>query len=507
MIKFILIILDGFGLRKEEEGNAVAQANTPNLDKMMNNCPLSKIETSGKFVGLPDGIMGNSEVGHMNMGAGRIVKQDLVRINDSIKSNELKNNTQLQNVFNHVKNNDSTMHIMGLISDGGVHSHLDHFEYILAAAREYGVEKIAIHAFMDGRDTSPVSGINFMNKLENFIASDKKYKVATVCGRYYAMDRDNRWERIEKAYKMLINSQGENYTDAVTAIQSYYDKDITDEFINPSIIGEQCPIQNGDAVFSMNFRADRMRQMVTAINDSNFPHFQTKSLDILFTTMTEYQKEFPYSVLFEQEKIDNIFPELLARNNYRQLRIAETEKYAHVTYFFNGGSEQPFPGETRKLIPSPKVATYDLQPEMSAPEVTEEVLLAIESDKYEAIIMNFANPDMVGHTGNIKAAITAIETIDSCLEKIQRAANEKDTAIFLTADHGNLELMHDPLSGMIHTAHTTLPVPLILVNVNGNYQLAETGKLADIAPTILDYLKIEKPLEMTGNSLLISTHE
>ena len=507
MIKFILIILDGFGLRKEEEGNAVAQANTPNLDKMMNNCPLSKIETSGKFVGLPDGIMGNSEVGHMNMGAGRIVKQDLVRINDSIKSNELKNNTQLQNIFNHVKNNDSTMHIMGLISDGGVHSHLDHFEYILAAARKNGVEKIAIHAFMDGRDTSPVSGINFMNKLENFIASDKKYKVATVCGRYYAMDRDNRWERIEKAYKMLINSQGENYTDAVTAIQSYYDKDITDEFINPSIIGEQCPIQDGDAVFSINFRADRMRQIVTAINDSNFPHFQTESLDILFTTMTEYQRGFPYSVLFEPEKIANIFPELLARNNYRQLRIAETEKYAHVTYFFNGGSEQPFPGETRKLIPSPKVATYDLQPEMSAPEVTEEVLLAIESDKYEAIIMNFANPDMVGHTGNIKAAITAIETIDSCLEKIQRAANEKDAAIFLTADHGNLELMHDPLSGVIHTAHTTLPVPLILVNVNGNYQLAETGKLADIAPTILDYLKIEKPLEMTGNSLLISTHE
>ena len=507
MIKFILIILDGFGLRKEEDGNAVAQANIPNLDKMMNNCPLSKIETSGKFVGLPDGIMGNSEVGHMNMGAGRIVKQDLVRINDSIRSNELKNNTQLQNVFNHVKTNYSTMHIMGLISDGGVHSHLDHFEYILAAARENGVEKIAIHAFMDGRDTSPESGINFMNKLENFIASDKKYKVATVCGRYYAMDRDNRWERIEKAYKMLINSQGENYTDAVTAIQSCYDKDITDEFIKPSIIGEQCPIQNGDAVFSMNFRADRMRQIVTAINDSNFLHFQTKSLDILFTTMTEYQKEFPYSVLFEQKKIDNIFPELLARNNYRQLRIAETEKYAHVTYFFNGGSEQPFPGETRKLIPSPKVATYDLQPEMSAPEVTEEVLLAIESDKYEAIIMNFANPDMVGHTGNIKAAITAIETIDSCLEKIQRAANEKDAAIFLTADHGNLELMHDPLSGMIHTAHTTLPVPLILVNVNGNYQLAKTGKLADIAPTILDYLKIEKPLEMTGNSLLISTHE
>jgi len=503
----MLIILDGFGLRKEEEGNAVAQAHTPNLDKMMISCPLSKIETSGKFVGLPDGIMGNSEVGHMNLGAGRIIKQDLVRINNSIKSNELRNNTKLQNVFNHVRNNDSTMHIMGLVSDGGVHSHLDHFEYILVAARENGVEKIAIHAFMDGRDTAPESGINFMKKLEYFIAADKKYKVATVCGRYYAMDRDNRWDRIEKAYKMLINSTGENYTDAVTAIQSYYDKDITDEFINPSIIGEKCPIQNGDAVFSMNFRADRMRQMVTAINDSNFSYFQTEPLDILFTTMTEYQKEFPYSVLFEPITIDNIFPEILARNNYRQLRIAETEKYAHVTYFFNGGREQPFPGETRKLIPSPKVATYDLQPEMSAPEVTDEVLLAIESDKFEAIIVNFANPDMVGHTGNINAAITAIETIDSCLEKIQRAVNEKDAAIFLTADHGNLELMHDPLSGMVHTAHTTLPVPLILVNPNRNYQLAERGKLADIAPTILDYLKIEKPRDMTGNSLLIFISE
>jgi len=507
MIKFILIILDGFGLRKEEEGNAVAQANTPNLDKMMNNCPLSKIETSGKFVGLPDGIMGNSEVGHMNLGAGRIIKQDLVRINDSIKSNELKNNTQLQNVFNHVKNNDSTMHIMGLISDGGVHSHLDHFEYILAAARENGVEKIAIHAFMDGRDTSPVSGINFINTLETFITSDDQYRVTTVCGRYYAMDRDNRWERVEIAYQMLIHSEGEKFPDAATAIQASYDNDITDEFIKPTVIGEDCPIQNGDALLSMNFRADRMRQIVTAINHSKYSHFKTKPLDILFTSITKYKENFPFPVLFEPEKINNIFPEILAQNNYRQFRIAETEKYAHVTYFFNGGSEQPFPGETRKLIPSPKVATYDLQPEMSAHEVTDEVLFAIEGDQYEAIIMNFANPDMVGHTGNITAAISAIETIDACLEKIQHAAKEKNAAIFLTADHGNLELMHDPQSGMAHTAHTTLPVPLILVGVNGNYSLAERGKLADIAPTILDYLKIEQPQEMTGNSLLISTND
>jgi len=503
----MLIILDGFGLRQEKEGNAVAQANTPNLDRMMKECPLSKIETSGRFVGLPDGIMGNSEVGHMNMGAGRIVKQNLVRINDSIQSNELKNNFQLQNVFNHVKKKDSTLHIMGLISDGGVHSHLDHFEYILGTAHENGVHKIAIHAFMDGRDTSPMSGISFIDKLETFIASHDNYRIATLCGRYYAMDRDNRWERVETAYRMLVHSEGEFSPDSTTAIQASYDKGITDEFIKPSIIGEVCPIQIGDAVLSMNFRADRMRQMVSAINDSNFSHFATESLDLSFTCMTQYKEEYPYPVLFEPKQIDNIFPEVLAQNNYRQFRIAETEKYAHVTYFFNGGREQPFPGEYRQLIPSPKVATYDLQPEMSAHEVTDEVIIAIKGDDYEAIIMNFANPDMVGHTGNIKAAISAIETIDACLGKIIPSAKEKNAAIFLTADHGNLELMVDPQNGGLHTAHTTLPVPLILDGANCNYGLAETGKLADIAPTILDYLKITKPLEMTGNSLLIFTHE
>ena len=506
MQKFLLIILDGFGLRDEREGNAVAQANTPNLDRLLNECPLSKIETSGMFVGLPDGIMGNSEVGHMNMGAGRIVRQDLVRINDSIESDELKNNLRLQEVFQHVKSNESTLHIMGLVSDAGVHSHLDHLKYILSTARELGVEKIALHAFMDGRDTSPVSGINFIKKLGTFIASNDNYGVATVCGRYYAMDRDNRWDRIESAYKMLIHSEGNKYTDAESAMQASYDARITDEFIRPAIIGEPSPIQNGDAVLSMNFRADRMRQIVTAINESNFPHFSTEPLDILFTCMTQYREGFPYPVLFSLEKIKNIFPEILAQNNYRQLRIAETEKYAHVTYFFNGGNEQSFPGEERKLIPSPKVATYDLQPEMSAYEVTEEALSAIESEKYEAIILNFANPDMVGHTGNITAAISAIETIDVCLGKIQLSAKDKQTAIFLTADHGNLELMLDPISGGIHTSHTTLPVPLILDGINGNYQLAETGKLADIAPTILDFLNIPKPTEMTGESLLISNN-
>ena len=500
----MLIILDGFGLRQEKEGNAIAQANTPNLDRIMNDCPLSKIETSGKFVGLPDGIMGNSEVGHMNMGAGRIVKQDLVRINDSIKSNELKNNTHLQNVFNHVQNNTSTLHIMGLISDGGVHSHLDHFEYILSTARESGVEKIAIHAFMDGRDTSPVSGINFINTLETFITSDDQYRVTTVCGRYYAMDRDNRWERVETAYQMLIHSEGEKFPDAATAIQASYDNDITDEFIKPTVIGEDCPIQNGDALLSMNFRADRMRQIVTAINHSKYSHFKTKPLDILFTSITKYKENFPFPVLFEPEKINNIFPEILAQNNYRQFRIAETEKYAHVTYFFNGGKESLFKGEDRILIPSPKVATYDLQPEMNARKVTDAVLDAISNENFDAIIMNYANPDMVGHTGLLDAAIKAIETIDQCVGEVVSAVKGKNGAVFLTADHGNLEMMINPETGEPHTAHTTLPVPFVLDCHEENYTLKSNGKLADIAPTILAYLNIPQPPEMTGNNLLIT---
>ena len=503
MLKFILIILDGFGLRDEKEGNAVAQAHTPNLDRMLSECPFSNIETSGQFVGLPDGVMGNSEVGHMNLGAGRIVKQALVRINDAISSDILRNNTNLLAIFQQVKNNSSTLHVMGLISDGGVHSHLDHCKYILDAARDSNVDKIVLHAITDGRDTSPASGIDFVRQLESYIHDDANFHIKTVCGRYYAMDRDSRWERIEKAYRMFISGEGENHPDSISAIQASYDKEITDEFILPVVIGDPMPIQNGDAVLTMNFRADRMRQIVTAINDPDFPHFNTKQLDILFACMTQYKESFPYPVLFKPETINNIFPEILAENNYRQLRIAETEKYAHVTYFFNGGDEKTFKGESRRLIPSPRVATYDLQPEMSALEVTKEVLSAISGDEYEAIIMNFANPDMVGHTGNLAAAIKAIETIDECLNKIHSRVKEKGAAIFLTSDHGNLEMMVDSKTGCIHTAHTTLPVPLILDGCNGKYQLEHSGKLADIAPTILDYLNISKPDDMTGNSLLI----
>jgi len=507
VFKFILIILDGFGLRDEKEGNAVAHANTPTLDQMLNECPVSSIETSGKYVGLPDGIMGNSEVGHMNLGAGRIVKQDLVRINDAIESDILSNNSNLNKIFQHVNKNNSMLHIMGLLSDGGVHSHFDHYKYILQAARSSNVEKISLHVITDGRDTSPISGINYVRKLESYIQKDENFRIASVCGRYYAMDRDTRWERIEKAYRMYIHGEGKKYLNSNSAIQTSYDKQITDEFILPSIIGEPTLIQDNDAVLMMNFRADRMRQIITAINDPVFSQFETESLNILVTCMTKYHANFPYPVLFEPETIKNIFPEILANNNYRQLRIAETEKYAHVTYFFNGGNEKTFKGESRRLIPSPKVATYDLQPEMSAPEVTEEVLSAISGNEYESIIVNFANPDMVGHTGNLAAAIKAIETVDSCLGKIRNMVKENCGVIFLTADHGNLEMMTNSETGRIHTAHTTLPVPLIMDDFNGNYYLEKKGKLADIAPTILDYLNISKPDEMTGQSLLIDSHE
>ena len=507
MLKFILIILDGFGLRDEKEGNAVAQAQTYNIDQMLNTCPVSIIETSGKYVGLPDGIMGNSEVGHMNIGAGRIVKQDLVRINESISSDTLRHNINLNQIFNYVKNNDSTLHLMGLLSDGGVHSHIDHYRYIINVIRKFNLGSVVIHVITDGRDTSPNSSVKYIQELENLIKDDNNIKIASICGRYYAMDRDSRWDRIKKAYDLYIEGKGNRYIDSISAIKASYDSKITDEFVLPSIIDEPIFIKDRDAVLTMNFRADRMRQIVTAINNRQFNKFKTKDLDILFTCMTKYQDNFPYPVLFGDQKINNIFPEILSKNKFRQLRIAETEKYAHVTYFFNGGNEEEFDGESRILIPSPRVATYDLKPEMSAYEVTEKVLEVIKNDEYEAIIVNFANPDMVGHTGNLEAAVKAIEIIDSCIGEIRCIVKQKKSSLFLTADHGNLEMMFNPETGQIHTAHTTLPVPLIMESNTNKYKLKNNGKLADIAPTILEFLGISKPKEMTGNSLLISSYE
>ena len=463
---------------------------------------MASIETSGQFVGLPEGIMGNSEVGHMNIGAGRIVKQDLVRINEDISTNSLYNNVNLQSVFNYVKSNNSTLHLMGLMSDGGVHSHIDHFKYILQSAKQYGVENVAIHAFTDGRDTPPQSGIHYLQELEEYTESVNIGYISTVCGRYYAMDRDKRWDRNEKAYQLLLNGIGNKYSSIEDLFSQSYADGITDEFILPSIIDKSLPIQENDVILAMNFRSDRMRQISDAITNPDFIEYETASYQPRYVSMTKYQESFNFPTLYEPVKLSKIFPEILSINNINQLRIAETEKFAHVTYFFNGGDEKLFEGEERILIPSPKVSTYDLQPEMSAGDVTSKVIEAIQSDKFGAIILNFANPDMVGHTGIMDAAKKAIEKIDHCLVDIRKNAVEHDFTIFLTADHGNLEMMVDPDTGSPHTAHTTLPVPFIIDNCDRKYSLKTNGKLADIAPTILDYLQINIPAEMTGETLL-----
>ncbi len=502
MLKFMLMILDGFGLRSESENNAVLLADTPNIDRLMAGCPMVPLEASGPAVGLPDGVMGNSEVGHMNIGAGRIVRQDLVRINDDAASGRLAENTELINLFQSVKQNHRTLHLMGLFSDGGVHSHLDHLETIIRAAANFGLSDIAVHAVTDGRDTPPRSGIRYIAGFQQKMNEIGVGRIATVCGRYYMMDRDQRWDRVEKGYRLLTESDGEKYDEPAAAVQASYDNDVTDEFILPKVIGTPQPLQDGDGLLLFNYRADRMREITRALTEDGFSAFSVRPLNLHLTTMTRYQENFTVPVLFPPEQLTNIFGEILAQHHLRQLRIAETEKYAHVTYFFNGGSEQTFDGEDRILVPSPKVATYDLQPEMSAPEVTDGVMEAIRSDKYEGIILNFANPDMVGHTGILAAAIRAAETVDRSVGRITELLAEKDAALFLTADHGNLEMMVDPETGQPHTAHTTNPVPFLLKTARSGLSLDGTGKLADIAPTILDFLEVAQPKEMTGRSLL-----
>jgi 2,3-bisphosphoglycerate-independent phosphoglycerate mutase len=502
MTKFILIILDGFGLREESNGNAYKLANTPELDRLLNICSMVPIETSGKFVGLPDGIMGNSEVGHMNLGAGRIVKQDLVRINDDIKSNKLKDNPKLIQLFSRIKKHNSTLHLAGLLSDGGVHSHINHLIYVLKSAKAFGLTKVHIHAFMDGRDTAPDCGENYINEIEAEINQLGIGKITTVCGRYYAMDRDNRWDRIKLAYNMLIKGKGEKFDTAKNALEYSYQSHIYDEFITPKILNGYTPIAENDGVFMFNYRADRMRQICDVFTNPNFNEFKVASHKFMLVGMNRYKESFTFPVLYKKEKLTRILPEILEENGISQLRIAETEKYAHVTYFFNGGNEHLFPNEDRILVNSPKVATYDLQPEMSAKEVTTKVLDAINSKIYGGIILNFANPDMVGHTGVLPAGVQAIETIDDCLSQIIKSIKKQDGVVFLTADHGNLEMMIDPITQKPHTAHTTLPVPFIIDDPTDTWELTKSGKLADVAPSILAYLHIEKPIEMTGESLL-----
>ena len=502
----MLMILDGFGENSEEKGNAVKLANTPNIDKLMKQHPVTKIAASGLAVGLPEGQMGNSEVGHTNIGAGRIVYQELTRITKSIEDGDFFSNEEFINAIENCKKNNSKLHILGLVSDGGVHSHIRHLYGLLEMAKRRDFEDVYVHCFLDGRDTPPASAENYITALEEKMKEKGIGKIASISGRFYAMDRDKRWERVKKAYDAIVNGEGNKQADEINAIESSYQKEVFDEFVEPTIItnGDKpvATIADGDSVIFFNFRPDRARQLTRAIVDPNFDGFETKKLNTYFVCFTSYDETMPnVHVAFKKEQIKNTLGEVICKEGGKQLRIAETEKYAHVTFFFNGGEEKQYEGEDRILVPSPKVETYDLKPEMSAPEVTEKVLEAINSEKYNCIILNFANPDMVGHTGNLDAAIKAIETVDECVGKVVSAIKSKKGNLIITADHGNAEQMIDLKTGEPHTAHTTNLVPLILITEREGIKLKQ-GKLADLAPTILELMNIEKPEEMTGESLI-----
>ena len=507
-----LIILDGWGVGDNPQYSAEAKADLPFYDSLVNNYPGTVLNCSGEYVGLPDGQMGNSEVGHLNIGAGRTVYQDYTRLNLAVKTGQLAHNPVILSAMDKARQSGRTLHLMGLLSDGGVHSDIKHLFALLKIAAGRGLERIVVHAFMDGRDTPPQSGLGYIRQLDEFIAREglsEKVKVATVSGRYYAMDRDNRWERVKKVYDALVMGEGRPAYSAEEAVRIAYDEGETDEFITPTVIigAEDKPIgliQDGDAIIFFNFRTDRTREITRAVALEDFSGFERPKRPMFseFVCMTEYDRTFGLPVAFPPQTLENLFGQVISNLGLRQLRIAETEKYAHVTFFFNGGIEKPFPGEDRVLVPSPKdVPTYDLKPEMSAPQVTEEVLKRIKEGVYDVIVMNFANPDMVGHTGIMDAAVKACETVDRCLAQIIPAINEAGGIAFVTADHGNVEKMFDPALNEPHTAHTSNRVPFIVCREG--YSLRESGTLADIAPTMLDIMGIEKPAEMTGESLII----
>ncbi len=501
MKKVALIILDGWGHGHNNESNAITQAKTPFIDSLYNTSINNELITHGLDVGLPEGQMGNSEVGHMNIGAGRIVFQDLVKINQTIKEKEFEKNITLLEAFKNTKEYNKTFHVMGLLSDGGIHSHINHLYEICDLGIKYGLKNILIHGFTDGRDTDPKSGIKYISELE------KKYKntivkLASVTGRYYAMDRDKRWERTAIAYNALTQGKGELSNNICQTIENNYHNDVTDEFLKPIInTNDQKPIgviKNGDVVLCFNFRKDRCRQISSTLTQEDFPENNMKKFDLSYYTMTNYDKTFKnINVLFEKEILHNTLGEVISKKGFSQLRIAETEKYPHVTYFFSGGKESKFQKENRVLVPSPKVATYDLKPEMSAKELTLACIQEIQSNKPDFICLNFANPDMVGHTGDFQAVIKAIETIDECTNNLVKKMD--DYSIMIIADHGNAEYMLNN-DNSPNTAHTTNKVPVFLIN--SNYKKINSGKLADIAPTILSIMNIEKPKEMTGNNLL-----
>jgi len=490
----LLIILDGWGYTHKKIGNAIYYARTPNMDKYMRKYPSSFLKTSGLAVGLPPGQMGNSEVGHINIGAGRIVYQDSMKILKAIEDGSFFNNDALKKAMEIGKR--SKLHVMGLIGNGGVHSMMEHLYAILKMAKEKGVKDVAIHCFLDGRDTPPRSALQHINELEKKLKEIGIGHIASMVGRYYAMDRDNRWERTEMAYDMLVLGKGRKAENPEEAIKIAYENGESDEFVKPTVITNDI-IRDGDAVIFFNFRPDRARQLSHAFVDENFDKFKRKKVDIYFVALTEYFDGI--NSAFKEEKIVNTFGEVISKHGLKQLRIAETEKYAHVTFFFNGGREKPFKGEERRLIPSPKVATYDKKPEMSAYEITSELIKSIESNEYDVIIVNYANPDMVGHTGVWNAVIKAVEVVDECVGRvIEHVIKNKGVAI-ITADHGNAEEMIDE-NGNPKTAHTTNPVPFILI---GKHAILRDGNLGDIAPTMLHILGIKKPREMTGESLIV----
>ena len=503
----MLMILDGFGINENEKANAVKLANTPNIDKLMKICPTTKMYTSGLNVGLPDGQMGNSEVGHTNIGAGRIVYQELTRITKSIEDGDFFSNPELVEAIENCKKHNSKLHILGLLSDGGVHSHIRHLFAVLELAKRKDFEDVYVHCFMDGRDTPPTSGESYIMKLEEKMKEKGVGKIASISGRFYAMDRDKRWNRVQKAYDAIVNGEGIKCTSAISAIEGSYQKEVFDEFAQPTVITNPnnepiAKIEENDSVIFFNFRPDRAREITRAIVDKDFNEFPTKKMDLDYVCFTQYDETMPnVKIAFKPETLKNTFGEYISKKGLTQLRIAETEKYAHVTFFFNGGEEKQYPGEDRILVPSPKVETYDLKPEMSAVEVTDKVVEAINSRKYDCIILNYANPDMVGHTGNLDAAIKAIETIDECVGRVVEAINANEGVLIITADHGNAEQMLDYKTGEPHTAHTTNPVPLILVGKE-DVKLKE-GKLADLAPTMLKLMGLEKPEEMTGESIIV----
>ena len=498
-----LIILDGFGCREETKGNAIAAARTPHLDHLMASCPHTRIGASGMDVGLPDGQMGNSEVGHTNIGAGRIVYQELTRITKSFDEGEALGNPALTAAMENARRPGQALHLMGLLSDGGVHSHIRHLYGLMEMARRFAVERVYLHCFMDGRDVPPTSGIEFIAALQQKIEELGLGQIATVSGRYYAMDRDNRWERVKLAYDAIVNGEGNKDPDPVAVMQKSYDAGVTDEFIVPTVVTEGAGIKAGDSVIFFNFRPDRARELTRALVDPDFAGFEREKgfFPLTYICMTQYDATMPnVEVAYRPESLANTLGEYLSRLGKTQLRIAETEKYAHVTFFFNGGVEAPYEGEDRVLIPSPKVATYDLQPEMSAYAVTDEAVRRIESGRYDVIILNYANCDMVGHTGVFEAAVKAVEAVDTCLGRLLAALEKAGGRAFLTADHGNADQMADE-NGAPFTAHTTNPVPFVAIGF-GDIKLRSGGRLADIAPTMLQAMGLPQPEEMTGRSLL-----